>query len=130
MPKILVVDDERSLRILYKRDLESDGYAVVTAENGPEASAVFERESPDLVVLDVRMPRENGLTTIGRLLGDGRRVPVVLNSGYVSYKDDFASWAADAFIVKSSDTGELRTKIRELLTAGVGGRRPATQLEA
>lgn len=115
MPKILVVDDERSLRTLYKKDLESDGYAVVTAENGPEASLVFERESPDLVVLDVRMPHEEGLTTIGRLLRTARRVPVVLNSGYVSYRDDFSSWAADAFVLKSSDTGELRTKIRELL---------------
>lgn len=119
MAKILVVEDEKSLRTLYRKDLESDGYLVVTAPDGAEALALFEREAPDLVVLDVRLPRENGLTTLGRLFGIRRRVPVVLNTGFVSYRDEFASWAADAFVLKSSDTEELRAKIRELIGTGV-----------
>jgi DNA-binding response OmpR family regulator len=76
---------------------------------------MFESESPDLVVLDIRMPGVDGLDALGRILARNPRTPVVLNSGYSSYKDSFLSWSADAYVIKSSDTYELRTKIRELL---------------
>jgi DNA-binding response OmpR family regulator len=115
MSKILVVEDEKNLRLLYRMDLEMEGHIVVTAAHGAEGLRLFESESPDLVVLDIRMPGMDGLEALGRMLARDPRTPVVLNSGYSSYKDSFLSWSADAYVIKSSDTYELRTKIRELL---------------
>ncbi len=117
MSKILVVEDETSLRTLYKQDLEQDGYSVVTAGTAAEGIRALESESPDIVVLDIRMPGIDGLDCMGRMLDRCPRIPIVLNTAYSSYKDNFLSWAADAYVVKSSDTGELRTRIRELLAA-------------
>jgi DNA-binding response OmpR family regulator len=115
MPKILVVEDEKNLRLLYKGDLEQEGYSVVTAGNAADGLEVIEKEAPDLVVLDIRLPGMDGIEAMGRVLGRYPRMPIILNSAYSSYKDNFLSWAADAYVIKSSDTTELKNKIRELL---------------
>ena len=115
MSKILVVEDEKSLRALYKQDLEQEGYDVVVAGNAVEGIQALDTESPDLVVLDIRMPGMDGLDCMGRMLDRHPKIPIVLNTAFSSYKDNFLSWAADAYVIKSSDTGELRKKIRELL---------------
>lgn len=117
MSKILLVEDEKNLRTLYQRDLEAEGYSVVTAGNAAEGLEALESEVPDLVVLDIRMPGMDGLEAMGRILDRHPRIPVVLNSAYSSYKDNFLSWAADAYVIKSSETAELRSKIREVLEA-------------
>ena len=117
MWKILVVEDEKSLRLLYKNDLEQDGHRVVTAGNAAEGLEALEVESPDLVILDIRMPGMDGLDAMGRVLDRKPRIPVVLNTAYSSYRDNFLSWPADAYVIKSSDTEELRAKVREILKA-------------
>lgn len=117
MSKILVVDDEKALRLLYKRDLEQDGHSVVVAQDAGEGMRALESEFPDLVVLDIRMPGVDGLDAMGRMLERHPSVPVVLNTAYSSYKENFLSWSADAYVIKSSDTGELRAKVKELLAA-------------
>jgi len=117
MGKILVVEDEKSLRLLYKKDLEQDGHRVVTAGNAAEGLEALEVESPDLVILDIRMPGMDGLDAMGRVLDRKPRIPVVLNTAYSSYRDNFLSWPADAYVIKSSDTEELRAKVREILKA-------------
>jgi DNA-binding response OmpR family regulator len=121
MAKILVVEDEKNLRLLYKHDLEQEGYAVVTASNAVEGLHALETEAPDLVILDIRMPGMDGLEAMGRILEKDPKIPVVLNSAYSSYKDNFLSWSADAYIIKSADTTELRAKVRELIEARRGG---------
>jgi DNA-binding response OmpR family regulator len=117
MSKILVVEDEGALRMLYKRDLEQDGHSVVLACDASEGLKALETEAPDLVVLDIRMPGVDGLDAMGRIFDKHPGVPVVLNTAFSSYKENFLSWAADAYVIKSSDTGELRRKVRELLAA-------------
>lgn len=120
MPKILVIDDETNLRLLYRQDFERDGFDVVTAATANDGLEMVQKEKPDLVVMDIRLPGMDGLEAMSRLLNQSPRIPVVLNSAYSSYKDSFMSWAADAYIVKSADTGELRTRVRELLTGRAG----------
>ena len=117
MPKILVVEDDKSLRLFYEMDLEQAGYQVVTAGNAVEGLEAFATESPDLVVLDIRMPGMDGLDAMARMLDQKPWIPIVLNSAYSSYKDSFLSWGADAYVIKSSDTRELRAKIRQVLEA-------------
>jgi DNA-binding response OmpR family regulator len=117
MAKLLVVDDEKNLRALYQSELTRDGHEVVLALDGHEALQMLEREKPDLVVLDIRMPGIDGLETMARLLSRENTLPVILNTAYSSYRDSFLSWSADAYVIKSSDLTELKTKIREVLAA-------------
>jgi two-component system response regulator (stage 0 sporulation protein F) len=115
MPKILIIEDEKNLRLLYQQDFERDGFEVVTAANATDGLGMVESEKPDLVVMDIRLPGMDGLEAMSRLLDKNPKIPVVLNSAYSSYKDSFMSWSADAYVVKSADTGELRTRVKELL---------------
>jgi DNA-binding response OmpR family regulator len=123
--KILVVEDLSALRSLYRQELESEGYSVVTSANGQAAFEAFDKESPDLVVLDVESPDPHGFHCMGRMLTQRREVPILLNTSYPACLDTFASWAADACVIKSSDTAELRSTIRQLLGAKTSPARPA-----
>jgi two-component system response regulator (stage 0 sporulation protein F) len=116
--KILVVEDEEGLRLLYEEELKSEGYEVLTAGNGREAIEQLEKEKPDLIILDIVMPVMNGMEALGRIVGKDRKIPIILNSSYPGYRQDFMSWAADAYITKSIDLGELKDKVRELLEKG------------
>ena len=118
MPKILVVDDEPGLRLLYSAELADEGYQVVTAENCSEAAAALTSQQIDLVVLDIQIKKESGLEMLQQIVKDRSGIPVILCSAYNCYKDDFASWLADAYVVKSSDLSELKSEIRRLLKPG------------
>ena len=117
MTKLLVVEDEKNLRSLYESELREEGYEVVLAFDGQEALAVLDRENPDLIVLDIRMPGLDGLETMVRMLSRDNKLPVILNTAYSAYRDSFLSWSADAYVIKSSDLTELKGKIREVLAA-------------
>jgi DNA-binding response OmpR family regulator len=113
--EILLVDDDDGLKDLYREELEDEGYEVLTAKNGKEALQKLEKEKPDLVVLDIVMPKMDGMEALGRIIGKDKTIPVILHTSHPGYQEDFMSWAADAYLVKSSDLNELKEKIRELL---------------
>ncbi len=115
MKRILIVDDERHLRLLYKTEFEVEGYEVDTASDAKEALDKFEKEHFDLVILDIRMPGMDGIEALGKFLGRDNKLPVIINSAYDSYKDNFMSWAADSYVIKSSDLSELKQKVKESL---------------
>ena len=115
MTKILVAEDERNLRNLYEAELQDEGYTVLVASDGKEALELFRKERPDLVVLDILMPGMDGLELMGLMLSEQNQVPVILNTAYPAYKDNFLSWSADAYVVKSADLGELKREIQRLL---------------
>ena len=116
MVKILCVDDDSSLLFLYQEELSEEGYEVIVARNGKEALEKYDRESPHLVVLDIRMPIMDGLETLNALLGRNRQLPVILNTAYSTYRDNFMTWGAEAYVLKSSDLTELKEKIRQALS--------------
>ncbi len=113
--KILVVDDEENIRYLYEQELSEDGYQVVMATDGKQCLEKIVSELPDLILLDIRMPKMDGLEAIGKIIDLNKNIPIILNTAYSTYKEDFMSWAADAYIVKSYDLDELKSKIREVL---------------
>ena len=116
--KILVVEDEESLRLFYEEELMAEGYEVLTAGNGREAIQQLETGKPDLILLDIVMPVMDGMEALGRIVGKERKIPIILNTSYSGYQQDFMSWAADAYVTKSDDLTELKKKIRELLGKG------------
>jgi DNA-binding response OmpR family regulator len=115
MEKILCVDDDFSLLRLYQEELSEEGYQVILAKDGKEALWQFEKEKPQVVVLDIRLPTMDGIETLSALLGKDRQAQVVLNTAHPQYKENFMTWGAAAYVMKSSDLGELKEKIREVL---------------
>ena len=120
--RILIADDEPNIRLLYKSELEADGYEVVLAVDGKDAVAKVEEAKPDLVVLDIRMPGIDGVEALARILDKNRTMPVILNTAFSSYQDNFMTWSADAYVEKSGDVSVLKGKIAEVLKRrGIAG---------
>lgn len=115
MKKILVVDDEPDILRLYSSELEDEGYRVRTASDGEEAEKIVDSENIDLVILDIKMEKKDGLATLSLVKGIRKDLPVILNSAYPTFKSDFHSWLADSYVVKSSNLNELKERINQLL---------------
>ena len=115
MTTILLVEDDKTQRLLYEQELRFEGYEIVTAADGKEALEKVQEQPPDIVVMDISLPTMDGIEAMGRILSMNKEIPVIINTAYSNYKNNFMSWAADAYIVKSSDLTELKTKIKELL---------------
>jgi DNA-binding NtrC family response regulator len=113
--RILVVDDEDHIRKLYKDYFTREGYEVVTTSGGEEALQAASERQFDLVVLDIELEDASGLQVLKQFKEKHPNLPVILNSAYATYKSDFNTWVADAYILKSSDILPLREKIRELV---------------
>jgi DNA-binding response OmpR family regulator len=113
--KVLIAEDDESLRFLYSVALREEGYEPILAKNGKEAIRKLKSFKPDLVVLDIVMPVMDGMEALGRIIGQFKDLPIILHSSYPQYKEDFMSWAADAYLTKSSDLTELKETIRDLL---------------
>jgi CheY-like chemotaxis protein len=114
MKTILVVDDDLNIRRLYQAELETEGYRVLVAENGKRALEIIHTEPLNIVVMDIRMPEMNGLEAMARILKEEKNVPVILNTAYSSYLDNFSTWAAEGCLIKSADMQALKDKIREI----------------
>ena len=116
MAHILVVDSDTKCLRACAGDLDRDGHLVSTATNGTEALRCVECRRPDVVVTEVDMPGMDGIDLMTRVLASDPEIRVVLNCRSACHKDSFLSWAADAYVVKSADNGELRMKLAEMLS--------------
>ena len=114
-PRVLIVEDNDTLRFLYSEELREEGYEPMFAKNGKEAIRVLKDTKPDLIVPDIVMPVMDGMETLGRIIGQYKDISIILNSSYPHYKEEFMSWAADAYVTKSSDSKELKKAIKNLL---------------
>ncbi len=115
MAKILIVDDEEGIRMLYDMELQDEGYEVVTLPDGKDLMEVVETQEPDCIVLDIKMREYNGLDLLQQIRRKHYDLPVILNSAYSSFKVDLKAVAADYYVVKSSDLGELKEKLKVAL---------------
>lgn len=115
MYKVLLVENEKHLRDWYKEELEEDGFDILLASTGKEALQRIKEDSVDLAVLDIKLRGMSGLEVLEKVVGERRKVPAIIHSAYPQYKDNFWSWAAEEFIVKSSDLSELKEAIQRTL---------------
>jgi DNA-binding response OmpR family regulator len=115
MARLLVVDDERDIRHLYAAELEDEGYQVESVGTGAEAAELLKNQEFDLIILDIQMKGESGLQLLQNIVKERSDLPVILCTAFSCYKDDFSSWLADAYVVKSSDLTELKEEIRRVL---------------
>jgi len=119
--RIAVVDDEADLAGILANRLRRAGYEVSLAGDGLAALELIGRERPDLVLLDVRMPRLDGIETLRRLRQDGAtaRVPVIVMTANAEAADRARAFEAGAngCLAKPFETGEMLARVRELLAA-------------
>lgn len=111
----MVVDDEENIRFLYQEELRDDGYDVVTADSGQMALDLLSSEKPDIITLDIKIPGMDGMETLRRIKEIDKNIPVVICTAYGQYKQDFSSWASDAYVVKSADLKELKDTIKSII---------------
>jgi DNA-binding NtrC family response regulator len=115
MTRILIVDDTANLRLLYRIELEAEGYEIIAVDSGTKALEVLAREKIDAIVLDLLLPDCFGLELLEKILARARHVPLVINTAYGQFCDNFQTWGAEAFIVKSSDLSELKRVLQRIL---------------
>jgi len=121
--KILIIEDDENQRLLYKEELEEQGYRVIEAANAEEGLRLVEEENPDLVILDIWMPDMNGLEALTRIYEMNPNLPVIINTAYSAYQDRFTSWLAEAYVVKSADISELLDAVKRSLESRSKGKK-------
>lgn len=115
MARILLVDDEPSIRLFYSAVLADEGHDVVEAPSEAEAVRLLEAEPPDLVVLDIRLGSQSGLELLQHIASHPARVPVIILTAYASFQDDYTTWLAESYVLKSSDPTEFLAEVHRVL---------------
>jgi two-component system response regulator MprA len=115
--RVLVVDDEPALRDALESSLAFEGYEVITASDGLEALDTVAEQQPDLVLLDIMMPRMDGLTAVRRLRSRGDTVPVLMLTARDAVGDRVTGLdvGADDYLAKPFELDELLARVRALL---------------
>jgi DNA-binding response OmpR family regulator len=118
--KILVVDDEKKIAAVLKAYLEQDGFAVITAADGPEALNLARREEPDLIILDLMLPNLSGEEVCHRLRQEGSRIPVIMLTAKTAVEDRVhgLGLGADDYVLKPFSPQELLARVKTILRRG------------
>lgn len=118
--KILIVDDEKDVLVTVGKRLASEGYAVITADNGRDAVTMAKTKLPDIILLDVLMSDMDGGEVAEKLKDDSRtkNIPVIFLTALLSKTEEYQDnhiVAGNITFAKPIDTGELLTQIKKLL---------------
>jgi DNA-binding response OmpR family regulator len=130
-PRILVIEDEAPMRMALEDILKADGYRVLTAADGQTGLDVAVADKPDLILLDIMLPRVDGLAVCTEVRRLGVEVPVLMLTarGQVSDRVAGLDTGADDYLVKPVSTDELLARVRALLRRGQRRSEPPPALQ-
>ena len=112
---LLVIDDDANIRDLLKLEFGDLGYAVLVAENGFDGIQLLKDHEVDLVILDIKMPGMDGIEALEKIMTIKRELPVVIHSAYSHYKENYLTWSAMAYVVKSGNLDELISTVEKMI---------------
>lgn len=122
MKKILVVEDDPVNQMILSDFLAANGYQTVAASSGPEGLERFERDAPDLLLVDIQLPRKNGFELLREIKDrpEGKATPVLLMSAVYNDRDQSSRTVqlgtlADGYLTKPFDLVHLLAQVRQLL---------------
>ncbi len=121
--KILVVEDDVSMAMLCREELEDEGYEVMVADSGLKGLELFKGQKLDLVTLDIKLPDLDGMELLRQMKSIRPEVPVIILTAY-DYLYDFIVCDADGYLVKSPDFTPLKAEIKKVLEKRRGGEKP------
>lgn len=113
--KILLVDDESDIRLLFSSELKDEGYEVFEASNSKECFEILQKEKINLCILDIKLKGESGIDILQRIVKDFKGVKTLMATAYSAYQDDFSTWSADGYWVKSQDVDSLKEEVKKVL---------------
>jgi len=118
MKTILVADDDENIRLLLETELTAEGYQVILANNGVEALEKIKEETPDLVILDIKMPDMHGLEVLEAIRKENKKLPIIICTAYEKMRDDYTIWAGQVvgYLTKPIDFNRLKAIIKRSLT--------------
>lgn len=112
---ILVIDDEQNIRTLFEEEFEEEGYNVVSTDDGNEALTILDDTPIDLITLDIKMPKMDGIEFLGKVREKNRDIPIIICTAYNNYRQEFSVWSADGYVLKSVDLTDMKEKVRKLI---------------
>lgn len=115
MKRVLIIDDDPSIRLLYQEELLEEGYDVISSDGGKGVFRLIAEQRPDLILLDVKLGNRNGLDLLHDIRKDSWTIPVILLTVYPSFKPDSKSISAHAYVTKNSDLRRLKQQINNCL---------------
>ena len=117
MNKILVIDGDEAIRLLYADELTEEGYEVIASGDGSQVMELIEQKRPDLIVMEAVLGQYDGLDVLQDIRNAFYRMPVILCTAYSHLRYDLRSIAADHYVLKSSDLTELKVRIKMAMEA-------------
>lgn len=123
MARILLIDDEPNIRLLYSAMLNDRGHEVQEAASSRDALHYLEQGAVDLVLLDIKLGGESGLDLLQHIVRHYPQVPVILLTAYTSFQDDYTSWLAARYLVKEINPTTLLQEVERVLQEAQARRR-------
>jgi len=115
MKRILIIDDDPSIQLLYEEELSEEGYEVISSDGEKGLLQLIAAKRPDLILLDVKLRRRSGLSLLHDIRNAFHGIPVMLTTAYPAFQIDPKSVGADAYVTKNPDLTGLKQQIKKCL---------------
>jgi two-component system response regulator (stage 0 sporulation protein F) len=113
---ILLVDVHKAFLSMLTKEFEEEGYQILTAQSGLEALRVLEEKlDVNLVITDLHLHEMDGAELLRQIKERWPDLPVIIHTAYTQYKENFLTWAADDYVVKSVDFSDLNNSVKKLI---------------
>lgn len=112
---ILIIDDDKNMRELLELEFTDLDYSVITAASALKGLQILKDKPVHLVILDIKMPGMDGIEALEKIVAIQRDLPVVIHSAYSHYEENYLTWSASAYVVKSGNLTELIQKVNSLV---------------